>query len=96
MNDWIAGVTQSDGHLARQVRQDLVAAKTMSGALGSFAIKVAQNAASINDEHIQALIRAGHSEDAIFECILAAALGAGMERLRAGLAALEGSGDVAD
>lgn len=50
--------------------------------------KVAHQAWTMTDEDIQALRRAGFSEDQIYEATVAAALGAGLERLRAGLAAL--------
>lgn len=52
---------------------------------------VALHAYRITDEDIQALLRAGYSEDAIFEISAAAAVGAGMARLERGLAALKGS-----
>ena len=73
-----------------EVREDLLAGRAMTGTLGAFAIKVAQNPTSIGTEHVHALKRAGHSEDAIFECIVAAALGAALERLQAGLDAVAG------
>ena len=60
----------------------------MSGTLGAFAIKVQENSAAITDEHIAALKAAGYSDEQIFECIVAAAVGAGMVRLEAGLALL--------
>jgi len=50
--------------------------------------KVANQAWTMTDEDIQALRRAGFSEDQIYEATVSAALGAGLERLRAGLAAL--------
>lgn len=52
---------------------------------------VALHAHRITDEDIQALLRAGYSEDAIFEISAAASVGAGMARLERGLAALKGS-----
>ena len=42
----------------------------------------------IGPEDVQGLLQAGLSEDEIFEATVAAALGAGLKRLRAGLAAL--------
>lgn len=50
--------------------------------------KVAYHAYQVTDEDVQELLRAGLSEDEIFEATVAAALGAGLKRLRAGLAAL--------
>lgn len=50
--------------------------------------KVAHHAYQVTDEDVQELLQAGLSEDEIFEATVAAALGAGLKRLRAGLAAL--------
>lgn len=52
--------------------------------------KTALHAHRITDEEIQALLRAGHSEDQIFEIAVSAAVGGGLARLERGLAALEG------
>jgi alkylhydroperoxidase family enzyme len=52
--------------------------------------KVAHHAYTVTDEDVEALKRAGLSEDQIFEATVAAALGAALKRLRAGLAALDG------
>jgi alkylhydroperoxidase family enzyme len=86
LRDLLRAVATSDGDLSQQIREDLLAGKSLTGALGSFAIKVAHNPTSITDEHVKALRDAGYSEDQIFECIIAAAVGAGVERLRKGLA----------
>lgn len=55
--------------------------------------KVARHAYKVTDEDVEALRRAGLSEDQIFEATVAAAVGAGMKRLRAGLAALAELGE---
>jgi alkylhydroperoxidase/carboxymuconolactone decarboxylase family protein YurZ len=83
-------IAETKGELDTTTRRDLLAGKPIAGKLGSFAIKVAQNATTITDAHIKALIDAGCTEDEIFECVLAAATGAGIERLHAGLALLRG------
>jgi alkylhydroperoxidase/carboxymuconolactone decarboxylase family protein YurZ len=83
-------ISESQGDLDTTTRRELLAGKPIAGKLGSFAIKVAQNATTITDAHVQALIDSGCSEDSIFECVLAAATGAGLERLHAGLAVLRG------
>lgn len=59
-------------------------------ALVRYVDKVALHAYKTTDEDIEALRKAGYSEDAIFEVTLSAALGAGMARLERGLAALKG------
>jgi alkylhydroperoxidase family enzyme len=58
--------------------------------LANYVNKVALNAYKVTDEDIEALKRAGYSEDAIFEITLSAALGAGRVRLERGLAVLKG------
>lgn len=47
--------------------------------------KVAKHAYRVTDEDVEALKRAGYSEDAIFEVTAAAALGAAILRLERGL-----------
>jgi hypothetical protein len=59
-------------------------------ALVAYVKKVALYAYKTTEEDIEALRRAGYSEDAIFEITLSAALGAGMTRLERGLVALKG------
>ena len=58
--------------------------------LTNYVKKVALHAYKTTDEDIEALRKAGYSEDAIFEITLNAALGAGIARLERGLAALKG------
>lgn len=58
--------------------------------LVAYVKKVALHAYKTTDEDVDALLRAGYSEDAIFELTLSAALGAGMVRLECGLSALRG------
>jgi hypothetical protein len=55
----------------------------------SYVKKVALHAYKTTDEDIEALLKAGYSEDAIFEITVCAALGAGMARLERGLEALK-------
>jgi alkylhydroperoxidase family enzyme len=64
-------------------------------ALVAYVKKVALSAYKTTDEDIEALRRAGYSEDAIFEITVSAALGAGMTRLERGLAALKGDTNAA-
>ena len=58
--------------------------------LRDFVDDVALHAYRITDEEVQALRRAGHSEDEIFEIAVSAAVGGGLARLERGLAALAG------
>jgi alkylhydroperoxidase family enzyme len=50
--------------------------------------KVRRHAYEITDDDVQALKKAGHSEDEIFEHTVSAAAQAGLERLDAGLRTL--------
>ena len=59
--------------------------------LRTYVGKVAEHAYRITDEDVEALKRAGHSEDAIFEITAAAALGAAIMRLERGLIVLHES-----
>ena len=56
--------------------------------------KIALHAYKTTDEDIEALRKAGYSEDAIFEITLSAALGAGIVRLERGLTALNSHTDT--
>lgn len=58
--------------------------------LRDFVDKTALHASQITDEEVQALLRAGWSEDQIYEIAVSAAIGGGFARLERGLAALEG------
>lgn len=59
-------------------------------ALASYVDKVAQHAYQVTDEDVVTLQRGGHSDDALFELTVSAALGAAVLRLERGLAALRG------
>ncbi len=51
---------------------------------------IALHADRITDEDVAALLRAGGSEDEVFEVAVSAAVGAGLARLERGLAILRG------
>jgi alkylhydroperoxidase family enzyme len=57
--------------------------------------KVALHAYKVLDEDVEALKRAGYSEDEIFEITVAVALGSALERLESGLRALGREGSCA-
>jgi hypothetical protein len=84
----VQGLCEAEGELTPAQRRDLVEGKPAAGALGAFAIRVTENAAAITDEHVKRLIDGGATEDQIFETILCAATGAGLLRLKKGLALL--------
>jgi len=59
-------------------------------ALRPYVDTIARHAYRVTDSDVDALRRAGYSEDAIFDITASAALGAGLGRLERGLAALKG------
>jgi len=67
------------------------AAQEIPENLRDYVDTVSLHAHRIADEDIQALRRAGYSEDALFELSLSVAVGAGLARLERGLAALRGA-----
>ena len=88
-----AAVLESPGHLQPSVRH-AVASRQSAGvpdALRAYAAKVALHAYKVTDADIEGLLRAGFSEDEIFEVTASAALGAALARLERGLAVLEES-----
>ena len=59
--------------------------------LHAYVDTVARQAYRVTDGDVQALQRAGYSDDALFEITVAAAVGAALQRLDRGLAALRGA-----
>ena len=87
-----ARVVEGPGELEPGTRQAIAEERAVGAAppvLLPYLEKVAYQAWTIQDEDVEALKRAGLSEDRIFEATVAAAVGAGLKRLRIGLAALE-------
>lgn len=82
LNELADRVSSGAGVLPRGVRRGLVSGKGIAGDLGKLAALVAAGGLGVTDEHIQRLLASGYSEDAVFECVVAAAVGAGLERLR--------------
>lgn len=83
LNELVNSVGGTAGALPRSVRRDLVSGKGIAGDLGELAELVARGGLGVTDEHIRHLLSSGHSADAVFECVVAAAVRAGLERLRA-------------
>ena len=65
-------------------------------ALAAYVDKVARHAYKVTDEDLGRLQQAGHSDDALFEVTVSAALGAALGRLERGLAALRGESSRPD
>ncbi len=97
----LAAVLTSDSNTDPSVRRAVEALSAQIGGcstnqanaippeLISYVKKIALHAYKTTDEDIEALRKAGYSEDAIFEITLSAALGSGMARLERGLSALK-------
>jgi hypothetical protein len=83
--DVASAMTEQEGALDPELRTRLLDGELPDGPLGALAKKVIERVEPVTDADIRALLDAGISEDAIFECILAAGLGAGFSRLRHGL-----------
>lgn len=66
----------------------LVGASPIPAGLRPYLHKVGRHAYKITDQDMENLKAQGYSEDAIFELTVSAAVGAGLGRLRQGLAAL--------
>jgi hypothetical protein len=56
--------------------------------LRQYVAKIRGESYRITDEDVQTLLRAGYSQDSVFESTVATALGAAMRRLQAGLGVL--------
>jgi alkylhydroperoxidase family enzyme len=95
-----ASVLGDDGHLPSDTRRAVEALSAELGGgpagegvpddLAAFVEKVALHAYKTTDADIEKLKEAGYSEDAIFELIVSAAVGAGRARYERGMAALRG------
>lgn len=96
----VSGTFTAPGDTSEDVRRAIFGrAASLSGwprdagdppeALTPLVEKIAKHAYKVTDRDITELCAAGWSEDALFEVIIAAAVGAGTARLEVGLAALE-------
>jgi hypothetical protein len=74
--------------LTPEVRRAALEGAPCDGPAGDYVEKVRRHAYRVVDADLDALRAAGWSEQAIFELTVATALGAGLHRLDAGLAAL--------
>lgn len=90
MKRLVERVLNAPGELDPGARRAILEERTdgVPPALLPYLDKVAHRAWTVTDEDVEALRRAGVSEDQIFEATVTAAVGAGLKRLRAGLAAL--------
>jgi alkylhydroperoxidase family enzyme len=83
-------ILESKGATRAETRRAAFAGRADDPALAHYVNAVRRYAYRITDEDVERLRDAGLDDDAIFEITVAAALGAGAERLRAGLSLLGG------
>jgi alkylhydroperoxidase family enzyme len=89
MNRLEQAVLFEPGALAFQVRQAAATAGEVPEVMRTYVQKIVKSAYKVTDEDVQLLLRAGYSEEQIFELTVSAALGAGLSRLKSGLESLE-------
>jgi hypothetical protein len=83
-------VLETPGATPAALRRAAMQRGSLPGPLAAYVDKVARHAYTLTDGDLAALQRAGHSDDALFEITVAAALGAALYRLDKGMAALRG------
>lgn len=82
-------VLSSPARLDAATRAAAVTGAGLPEPLGSYAAKVRDAPATVTDGDVGDLVAAGHTEDEIFEVTVAAAVGAALHSLDAGLRAFE-------
>ena len=81
-------VVAGPGELPAEVRQALLDGEPAPAPFEEYVEKVRRHAYRVTDAEVESLVAAS-SDDAVFEATVATALGAGLARLEAGLAAIE-------
>lgn len=85
-------VLTSPARLTPEVRTALSTEAEANGvppALARLRGQIVAGAADISADDVKATLAAGHTEDEVFEAVVAASLGAGLRRLERALAALD-------
>ena len=83
-----ARVATGAAELSQEKRQAIFDGSGVPEDAQAFVDKVHRHAYKVTDEDVDALKASGYSEDAIYEATICAALGAGMARWQAAMAAL--------
>jgi hypothetical protein len=83
-------ILEGKGAVSREARQAAFAGRADDPALTDYVDIVRRHASRVTDEDVERLRAGGLDDDAIFELTVAAALGAGVERLQVGLSLLGG------
>jgi hypothetical protein len=91
VSDLRQSVFQGPGQVDPQMRQSAASGEALPEPWLSYTAKIRNEPWSVTDSDIESLRAAGHSEDEIFEMTVAAAVGASLRTLDAGLQALHGA-----
>lgn len=86
----VDAVIATPGETSETLRRAAMHRRAVPPPLAPYVEKVALHAYKVTDEDVAALRRSGHSDDALFEITVAAAVGAALHRLERGMAALRG------
>jgi alkylhydroperoxidase family enzyme len=88
MSAWLAAILDRPGSLDPAVRRAAAEGAAVPAEVAPLVEKIRHHAHRVTDEDVARLRAAGWSEDQIFELTVATAVGQGMRRWRAGIAAL--------
>lgn len=84
----LRAVLESPAETDRAIRAAAYQSDGLPPPLRQYVAKIRGESYRITDEDVQRLLRAGYSQDSVFEITVASALGAAMRRLQAGLGVL--------
>lgn len=86
----VQAVLHTPGDTPLELRRAVMERATAPAPLAAYVSSVARHAYKITDTDVAQLRHTGHSDDALFEITVAAAVGAALYRLDRGMAALRG------
>ena len=84
-------VLDSTGSVPAELRRALTHGGEVPAELEAYVLQLRTRASAMMDADMAAVVAAGYTEDEVYEVTVATALGEGLRRLRAGLAALDSS-----
>ena len=88
----VRNILEGPGQLDHTLRRAAFTQGELPEPLAGLVAKIHRNAWKVTDEDVASARAAGWSQDQLFELIVCAAVGAGKERLDAGLRALDAAG----
>jgi hypothetical protein len=92
ISDLREAVFEGSGQLDPETRKSATTGEALSEPWLSYTAKVRDESWAVTDSDIEDLKAVGHNEDEIFEMTVAAAVGAALEALDAGLRTLHAAG----